>query len=168
MTTYEQKYLKYKTKYLDLKNNKFQQNLTQMGGNAINFFDIQNLTDTPINQVQGTQIGGEDDNVQGREQQRTQQDTQQQSADQQGVQQQGGDQTIDFFEIQNLTDTPTAFNMDGGNVNTSDSSITVKGNSKKLFSDDSSDSSSSSSLGSINSSSASILSALEDDDSDLL
>ena len=55
MTTFEQKYLKYKTKYLALKDN-INININQNGGTK-NLLEINNLTDTPVF-INNSQTGG--------------------------------------------------------------------------------------------------------------
>ena len=80
MTSFEKKYLEYKTMYLKLKErqklNKSIQKGIQSGGSTsikkIDILDISNLTDTPINNKQS-----------------------------------GGTKDLDILELSNLSDTPT-------------------------------------------------------------
>jgi hypothetical protein len=53
MTTFHEKYLKYKTKYLVLK-----KALNTQSGGSINLFDVSELTDTPVFINSNTQSGG--------------------------------------------------------------------------------------------------------------
>ena len=53
MTTFHEKYLKYKTKYLVLK-----KALDVQSGGGVNLFDVSELTDTPVFINSNTQLGG--------------------------------------------------------------------------------------------------------------
>jgi len=53
MSTFQEKYLKYKTKYLVLK-----KALNTQSGGSINLFDVSELTDTPVFINSNTQSGG--------------------------------------------------------------------------------------------------------------
>ena len=151
MLSLEEKYLKYKTKYLVLKNNIFLQdknnNSLQIGGynSKINFFDLTQLTDTPINNNNQTdKLDKSDKN--------------------------------NILDLINLSDTPTINNNQNGGKKYNNAIITeeseLNGGKKseeeiaKYFPNDSSDFSSSSDSLSISDSSESLLSALEDSNSD--
>lgn len=154
MLSLEEKYLKYKTKYLVLKNKLFLENKNndnlQIGGSnsKIDFFDVTQLTETPINN--NNQINKLDKS-----------------------------EKINILDLINLSDTPTINNNQNGGkkksnkpIITEDSELSGGKNSDdniiKYIANDSSDfnSSGDSSSLSLSDSSESILSALEDSDSD--
>ena len=163
MTTFHEKYLKYKTKYLVLK-----KALDVQSGGGVNLFDVSELTDTPIFINSNTQSGGK-------------------KKSENSLTLINSNTENDFLNISHLSDTPTFSGLRTGQSSSESSEIMISESSgggskkvkkhrkktfnlihddkiKKIMSDSSTEDSTESNL---SDSTESLLSSLGDSDSEL-